>query len=130
MRRSVLFFPPPSRNDGCLDFSLRSENDGFFLGPYIIHYHRYDHDVTTIQVTIHIVIIVGVAMALVVIIVAIVVVVVMASPSPASNPTRPPTLRTKVPYFNRNTSSTPSGMALIKSQGETEKSHQGDCRCV
>ena len=40
----------------------------------MIHYHRYNHDVTTNQVTVHIVIIVGVAM---VIIVAIVVVVAM-----------------------------------------------------
>src|SRR5271154_6560617 len=29
MGRYVLFFPPPSRNDGSLDFSLRSENDDF-----------------------------------------------------------------------------------------------------
>jgi hypothetical protein len=29
MRRYVLFSPLLSRNDGCLDFSLRSENDGF-----------------------------------------------------------------------------------------------------
>jgi hypothetical protein len=80
-----------------------------FLGPWIIHYHRYDHDATTNQVTIHIVIIVGVAMAFIVIIVAIVVVVVMASPSPASNPTRPPTLRSPsaTETINRYTSSTP-----------------------
>ena len=56
-------------------------------------------------------------MALIVIIVAIVVVVVIASPSPVSNPTRPPTLcsPSATETFNRYTSSTPSGMALIKS---------------
>jgi hypothetical protein len=106
--------------------------------------------VTTNQVAIHIVIIVGVAMALVVIIVAIVVIVVMASPSPASNPTRPPTLRSPsaTETIHHYTSSAPSGMALIKSlfnegavflaalnmgtgdSGRDEKSHEEDYRRV
>jgi len=82
--------------------------------------------------------------------VAIVVVVFKASPSPASNPTRPPSLRSPSPTETiiRYTSSTPSGMALIKSlfnegavflaalnmgtgdSGRDEKSHAEDCRRV
>jgi len=82
--------------------------------------------------------------------IVVIVVVVMASPSPASNPTRPPTLRSPsaTETINRYTSSTPSGMALIKSlfnegavflaalnmgtgdSGRDEKSHEEDCRRV
>jgi hypothetical protein len=80
----------------------------------MIHYHRYNHDVTTNQVTVHIVIIVGVAMA---IIVAIVVVVAMGVTVTAVKSDTPPTLHSPsaTETMNRTTSSTPPGVAVIKS---------------
>jgi energy-converting hydrogenase Eha subunit A len=80
----------------------------------MIHYHRYNHDVTTNQVTVHIVIIVGVAMA---IIVAIVVVVAMGVTVTAVKSDTPPTLHSPsaTETINRTTSSTPPGVAVIKS---------------
>jgi hypothetical protein len=80
----------------------------------MIHYHRYNHDVTTNQVTVHIVIIVGVAMA---IIVAIVVVVAMGVTVTAVKSDTPPTLHSPsaTETIDRTTSSTPPGVAVIKS---------------
>jgi hypothetical protein len=84
-----------------------------FLGPRMIHYHRYNHDVTTNQITVHIVIIVGVA-----IIVAIVVVVAMGVTVTSVKSDTPPTLHSPsaTETINRTTSSTPPGVAVIKSQ--------------
>jgi hypothetical protein len=73
----------------------------------MIHYHRYNHDVTTNQVTAHIVIIVGVAMAIIVAIGVTVTAVKSDTPPTLHSPSATETI-------NRTTSSTPPGVAVIK----------------